>query len=99
MPLTRRQFELGIDEEGEEWMRQVYNLLADRQDLAYSSDELCRMVLGDSPELERTEKFQRALDVLAMMGAATRGQISDQDYYAFVEEFDTRSWKAAVFRL
>jgi hypothetical protein len=36
MPLSKRQFELGVDEEGENLMIQVYDLLAANPDLAYS---------------------------------------------------------------
>ena len=40
MPLTKRQFELGVDKEGEGIMRRVYELLSESKELAYSQDEI-----------------------------------------------------------
>jgi len=40
MPLSRRQFELGVDFEAEDWMRQADQLLSEHPELAYSSGEL-----------------------------------------------------------
>ncbi len=65
MPLTVRQFDLGIDQEMDGWMRQVYELLIRNQHLAYSSEELSREVLGASAEEDNREKFVLALDVLS----------------------------------
>ena len=48
MPITKRQFELGIDDQGEDFMRQMYEILAADRGSAYSRDELRTAVLGDS---------------------------------------------------
>lgn len=102
MPLTRRQFELGIDEEIEAWMQQVYHLLANIRDLAYSELELRQNILGEGGRVahvtqgERKAKFQRALDVLVFVEAIERRQVDGSDYYAFAREFDTSSWEPKV---
>jgi len=44
MPLRRRQFELRVDGEGEEWMRQIYELLLKNRELAYSAQELTESI-------------------------------------------------------
>lgn len=99
MPLTRRQFELGIDEEAEGWMRQLYQFLSDHRDLAYSSDELRRIVQGNSTELDEKEKFEHVLYLLTEIGGLDVRVVRDLQYFTFLEELDTTSWKKAVFRL
>lgn len=101
MPIERRHFGLGMDEEGEVWMREIYDLLAEHQDLAYSYDELLHLVrLRRSTEgiavRDREAdkaKFERALDELVWIGAAETRKIDDTAYYAFLQEFDTTSWE------
>lgn len=99
MPLTRRQFELGIDEESENWMRQVYELLASHRDLAYSSEELYLAVLDKSTDVAHREKFDHALYILAEVGGVDVRVVDDTRYFAFLEELDTMSWVKTVFRL
>ncbi len=94
MPINRRQVDLGMDEEDESWMRHVYELLAAHRDLAYSSGELCQAILGVSCPDDTTVKFSHALDALVWIGAVEKGKVADTDYYAFLREFDTRSWEA-----
>ncbi len=93
MPLTKRQFELGIDEEMEIWMRQVYELLADNNELAYSHDELGQQVLGDARDMEAGEKLERILDVLVRIRAVERREVAGNYYYAFDEKINTSSWE------
>ena len=40
MPIARRQFELGIDHQLEEYMRRIYDLLQAHEDEAYSAEEV-----------------------------------------------------------
>ena len=40
MPLTRKQFELGIDKHIEEWMRHIYSYLSQHKEEAFTEDEL-----------------------------------------------------------
>ena len=93
MPLSVRQFELGIDQEIDGWMRQVYELLINHQDLAYSSEELSLEVLGGSAEAAEYEKFELALDVLAQIRAVEKRWVKDTDYYAFLQKLDTNTWE------
>ena len=100
MPLTRRQFELGIDDEGESWMRQVYELLSSRKELAYSRRELGQHVLdrpGKSDVFDKDAtmraKFERGLEILQVLGAIEKRELGDTDYYAFYEGIDTISWQ------
>ena len=93
MPLSLRQFDLGINEEIESWMRQVYGLLLSHRDLAYSSRELRHAILGDSAGVDSSGGFVRALEVLAEIRAIEKRWINDEDYYAFYQEFDTESWE------
>ncbi len=104
MPLTKRQFELRVDEEGETWMRQIYDLLAEHRDLAYSTEELRETFLGDEPDMFKVEpdlaeeytqkerKLNRVLDVLVGIGAVDQRDVAGTDYYAFLQEFDTNTW-------
>lgn len=40
MPITRRQFELGIDSKIEEWMKKIHSFLSERKDEAFTEKEL-----------------------------------------------------------
>ena len=93
MPLTMRQFELGIDDGAESWMRSVYNLLAERQELAYSSQELEEFSLEASSPVLKRDKFRESLDVLVRMGAVEKRWVDETDYYAFSQRFETKSWQ------
>lgn len=98
MPLTRRQFELGIDEESEQWMRQVYRSLADHRDLAYSAAELYQEVVGESTDLTKETKFDHALFILGEIGGVDVRVLDGIHYFAFLEELDTVGWVKKVYR-
>ena len=93
MPLSRRQFELRVDEQGEEWMRQIYELLVRDRELAYSAQELTESILGANVSVSDSEKFQRSLDALDGIQAVEKRWVDDLDYYAFFREFDTGTWE------
>jgi hypothetical protein len=93
MPIPRRQLELGIDSEAEDWMRQAYQLLAGHPDLAYSSGELEEVILGTEASSARSGKLNHALDVLAEIGAFDKANVRGTDYYAFREKIDTDTWE------
>jgi len=93
MPLSKRQFELGVDEEAEAWMRQIYDLLAGQPESAYSSEELSQLVLGDSQDRTNVEKLGSALSALVDVQAVEKGNVRGEQYYAFRQEVDTTSWK------
>ena len=95
MPLTKRQFELGLDEEGESLMRQVYDLLASHQELAYSLQELEDAFLGQAiPPGPKVGRFRRAVEVLVEIGAVDQREVAGVDYHAFLQDFDTNTWKS-----
>jgi hypothetical protein len=90
------------DEEVQNWMRRIYNLLTGDIGLAYSYQELLQALLGGPTQIESSEylfrrtKFERALDVLVEIGALDQGRVGDKDYYTFLQEFDTNSWRVRV---
>ena len=92
MPLTKRQFELGIDTEGENLIRQVYDLLAAHAELAYSLKELESAVLGHPTPVTKLGKFRQSVEVLVGIGAVEQRDVGDTDYYAILHEFDTGTW-------
>lgn len=96
MPITKRQFNLGIDEDVQKWMRQIYGLLERDRELAFSSDELRNKLLGDSYQPDERANLERALDVLVQIGAVDKRWVTDRDYYAFRMEFDTDSWELSL---
>jgi len=49
MPITRRQFELGIDDKVEELMQRIASYLEDHKDSAFSFEEL-KLALHTGPE-------------------------------------------------
>lgn len=99
MPLSKRQFELGIDSEANNWMRQAYQLLAEHPDLAYSWVELQEAILGNEVSFETAGKLIHALDVLAEIGAFDKAIVHSTDYYAFREEFDTDTWERVLSKV
>lgn len=93
MPLSRRQFELGVDPEAEDWMGQVYGHLEGHRDSAYSYDEVRKAIRGGSLPQAELNKFNSALDVLVRIGAVNKAEVDGKDYYAYYQEMDTKSWK------
>ena len=91
MPLTKRQFELGVDKQGEGIMRRVYELLSESKELAYSQDEIQGWIqTQDSSGVETN--VERALEVLVGIGAVEERGVGDIDYFACLQEFDTGTW-------
>ena len=99
MPLTRREYELGIDEDTSLAMRTIYSVLEFDRELAYSFDELSREVSKPLPSAQLTlswslEKLvSHALVPLASIGAIEQRTVKNADYYAFAREWDTESWE------
>lgn len=103
MPITKRQFELRINEEIGKWMVAVYSYLADHKDLAYSSAEIRDVMantLGRPRILDddrggvavRTDILGIALDRLVGTGAVQERVVAGGNYYSFYHEFDTDTW-------
>ena len=98
MPITKRQFELGIDEDIQSWMQKIYARLSTNRELAYSAEEVQEGLLHDTRQVQTLEKagtmhkIYRALDVLVEIGAVDKRSVADTGYFAFGSEFDHNSW-------
>ena len=93
MPITKRQFELGIDDDVQRRMQEIYALLVSDREVAYSFEELFQSFIGDAYMSADRAKLQRALDVLVEIGAVDKRWVTDTAYYAFHLEFNIDSWK------
>ena len=91
MPLTKRQFELGVYDETEGLMRLVYELLSQNKHLAYSEDELIEMHNGHREG--RNDQVRRALGALTNAGAVQSREIDGTLYYAFWQDADQATWE------
>ena len=83
MPITRKQFELGIDSEIEEWMKKIHSFLSEHKDQAFSEGEL-RESLGlklPTP-VKEIKAFEAALDKIVGLGVAEERLILDKSYYS-----------------
>ena len=96
MPISKRQFELGIDEDIQVWMRKVYEMLSHDRESAYSYEELVDSFLGDTFSSRQRDYFRRALEVLVEVGAVVMRWVTDTDYYAFRREVNAESWVDAI---
>ena len=92
MPLTKRQFNLGIEHQTEDWMRRVYELLASDRGHAYSSRELLDKLRGRAHT--SSAKLPRALEVLVGIGAVETREVDGTYYYTFHREVDQATWEA-----
>jgi len=92
MPITKRQFELGIDEDIQSWMQKIYALLSKNRESAYSTEEIRDSLAGDVFQDATSKMIYRARDVLVEIGAIDKRPVDFTDYFAFGSEFDTRSW-------
>jgi hypothetical protein len=82
MPITRKQFELGIDnEEVAEAMRRIYDFLIAHKDEAFLKEEL-REFCGFSATKLRPN-FEEALGRLAEGKIAEAKHIRDKTYYSY----------------
>ena len=81
MPITRRQFEAGIDNRIEERIRQIHTYLAENRDQAFTAEELESAVLGGSWTYE--DAFRAALQKLVEMSAVELRRIGNEAYYAY----------------
>ena len=93
MAITKRQFQLGIGEDIQRRMREIYTLLGNERESAYSSEELRRTFLGDTHASDDSVNLDRALDVLVEIGAVDKRLVAEIPYYAFHQKFDTDSWE------
>ena len=93
MPLTKRQWELGIDGETDEWMRKAYAWLSSDPDNAYSLDEIAASLLDNAPNTNLPVKLIMALDTLTLIMAVEQRAIAGTNYYLFESKVDITTWK------
>jgi len=89
MPITRRQFELGVDAEIEGWMDKIHNFLSEHKDEAFNSEELWKTIYGKpawQPAVR--EAFDEALIKLVDQEMAARRIIRETSYYAYKEKLE-----------
>lgn len=97
MPITKQQFDLGIDAQIERWMEAAYDFLHAHKALAYSLPELAQE--AEKPTMISYEKFQVALDRLMARGAIEARTVADTTYYAFANEIDKDSWQRKTIKV
>lgn len=90
MPLTRRQFELGVDTETENWMRRIYGFLSENNHLAYTTEELFEEVAHNDSSVSTV--FQRAMEALQVVWAVEARIVRGTRYVAHVRDVDTSTW-------
>lgn len=90
MPITRRQFELGIDNRVNELMIKVYELLESNRDQAYSLTEILEN-LRLTP-VAYTDLLRIAIRTLRQIGAIEVSEVANVNYYAFCQAVDKDTW-------
>jgi|AP95_1055475.scaffolds.fasta_scaffold149554_2 hypothetical protein len=96
MPLTKRQFELGVDEQIENWMREIYSVLAGDRNHAYDMEELFKRFVGNAYHYGAREKFARALEALVEIGTVELRKVVGTSYYTFYWEVDQSTWELKI---
>lgn len=85
MPVTRRQFQLDVSADIEEWMKRIHSFLVEHWDEAFTAGELSRDVpLRRGELMEEFERsiFSRALTRLVASGHVERKMVDGKDYFA-----------------
>ncbi|MDE2969951.1 MAG: hypothetical protein OXT51_07605 [Chloroflexota bacterium] len=94
MPISRLQFELGIDAGIEALMVSVYDLLDANRDTAYSEEELYDLFTANAPgSYIDTSYMDIALQKVVELGAVEQRAVANSKYYAFRQEIDTATWE------
>jgi hypothetical protein len=92
MPISRRQFELGITPQVEEWMEKLYDFLAERKNQAYSEKELAKSLEAPSSVTE-TGLISYALKILITTYALDSKVVEGETYYAFQQFVEKGTWR------
>ncbi len=93
MPITKRQFELGIDSDLEERMQNIYSFMESHQDEAYSLSELREIFkIPDSPKdydyssaagwVTDNERFLMSLERMVKLDIVRERDVASVKYYA-----------------
>lgn len=94
MPISRLQFEMGIDDGIEALMVSVYELLEANRDAAYAEEELYRLFTANAPgSYIDTSYLDIALQKVVELGAVEERPVANAKYYAFLQQVDTATWE------
>ena len=94
MPITKLQFEMGIDAGIEALMVALYDFLEEHQDTAYAEDELYQQFgVSDPGTYIDTSHLDIALQKVVETGAVEARSVANSTYYAFLQEIDKATWK------
>ena len=93
MPISRLQFEMGIDDGIEALMVSVYDLLESNPDAAYSEEELYRRFTANAPgSYIDTSHLDIALQRVVELACVEARSVANATYYAFLCEIDKETW-------
>ena len=93
MPISRLQFEMGIDDGIEALMVSVYDLLESNPDAAYSEEELYRRFTANAPgSYIDTSHLDIALQKVVELACVEARSVANATYYAFLCEIDKETW-------
>lgn len=87
MPITRRQFDLGISEAVEGCMERIHAFLSEEQSKAFSKEEIFAALAGQVA----LKTFDQALDKLAQIRAVDVRHVRGKPYYAYLQDLE-RVW-------
>ena len=94
MPISRLQFEMGIDAGIEALMVSVCDLLETNPDAAYSEEELYQLFTANAPgSYIDTSYLDIALQKVVELGAVEARAVANAKYYAFLQEIDRETWE------
>ncbi len=94
MPISRLQFEMGIDDHIEGLMVAVYDLLESDPDAAYAEAELYERFAANTPgSYIDTSYLDVALQKVVEIGAVEARSVANATYYAFSQAVDKATWQ------
>ena len=99
MSITKRQFELGINDSIQRWMEDVYSFLKANPNEAFSTEEIGKQWEEIAHSGTERGHFTHALEALIRVRAAESRFVGSELYYAFGDEVDTESWVSTTVRL
>jgi hypothetical protein len=94
MPITKLQFEMGIDGGIEALMVALYDFLEEHRDTAYSEEELYqRFGVVEPGTYIDSSHLDIALQKIVETGAVEARSVANSTYYAFLRQIDKSTWK------
>ena len=94
MPITKLQFEMGIDGGIESLMVALYDFLIEHTETAYAEEELYQQFgVSDPGTYIDTSHLDIALQKVVETGAVEARSVANSTCYAFHQEIDKATWK------